>query len=218
MKPRNINDRNLFTIDLLKGRGIPPRSGPARIIIAMTTVLVPMFIALVLFGLYLHNEVEAKINQQEVVKIQDKTFEYSSDVKMQKNLEREAFLYGSCLAEIKKHIGKYYQWSPVLVTLIHEMPDSVVLTGLNVEHEIIQQEAPKENPVNMTAITKLVVKVSNLGQGGYDEEIKDFRNRLYASSMFGSKLKDIAFSRQTQDEGGKETISYQIECILKPGQ
>lgn len=197
---------------------MPPRSGPARIIIIVITVLVPSFISLLLAAFYIHNEIVTTINRQEVIKIQDKAVEFSGDVKMQKNMEREAVLYRSCLSEINKHIGKYNQWSPVLVTLVREMPDSVVLTGLDLEHDMIQQETPNENPLNATPATKLVIKVSNLGQGGYGEDIKDFRNRLYASSMLGSKLENIAFSRKTQEKDGMETISYQIECIFKTGQ
>ncbi len=221
MKTRDINNSNIFTIDLLKGKGIPPRSGSGRIIITIITILVPAFIAVILFGLYQNNEIAVKIKQQDIIKLQDKTAELSEDVKMQKRLEREAALYKTCLSEIKTNISKYCQWSPVLVTLVDELPDSIVLTKLEVEHEKIKKQAPKTEKSGTTNtvdinVTKLVVNVSNHGQGDYLEEIKNFRNRLYASTVLGSKLENISFSRRTSEEGGKENVSYRIECLFKP--
>lgn len=221
MKTRDKNDRNKFNIDLLKGHGIPPKSGPTRIIITIITVMVPSLIAMLLFILYQNNEVITKITQQDMIKLQDKTAELSDDVKMQKKLEREAVFYKACLSEVKTNIGKYYQWSPVLVTLVNEMPASVVLTELEVDKEKIKKQIPKTdqsgsmNTIDMD-VTKMVVNVSNKGQGDYVEEIKDFRDRLYSSSVIGSKLENISFSRRTEDEGGRENVSYQIKCLFKP--
>ena len=64
-------------------------------------------------------------------------------------------------------------------------------------------------------VTKLILLVSNQGQGDSDEEVKSFRDRLYASSVLGSKLQDIAFSRSSEKNDGKEKVSYQIECMFK---
>ena len=48
---KNITTRNevLFTIDLLKGQGIPPKSGPAGIAIAVVTAIVPVIFVIMIF-------------------------------------------------------------------------------------------------------------------------------------------------------------------------
>ena len=41
----------MFDIDLLKGQGIPIRSRPEGVAVAIVTVAVPVIIAIVMFGL-----------------------------------------------------------------------------------------------------------------------------------------------------------------------
>ncbi len=220
MKAQDIKNRNMFTIDLLKGQGIPPKSGPAGIAIALITAAVPAIIALSLYGLYLHNNVVTKIKQQDIIKLQDKAAELSEDVKMLKKFDKEKFFYKACLSEVETSIGKFYQWSPILVTLVDDMPDSVVLTEFEADRERIKKQFPdkslsEKDIVDKTA-AKMVLQVINDGQGDYGEEIKDFRNRLYASPVLGPKLENIVFSRKVEDNSGRETVFYQVECLFKP--
>ena len=45
----------MFTIDLLKGQGIPIKSRPTGIAISAAAVAVPVIIAIVMLGFYLRN-------------------------------------------------------------------------------------------------------------------------------------------------------------------
>jgi hypothetical protein len=223
VKDNAINNRIIFTIDLLKGRGIPLRSGPVRIIIALITALVPAVIAISLYSLYQHNEVVTKTKQQDMIRFRDKTADLSDAVKMKNTLESEKVLYRACLSEVRASIEKFNQWSPVLTTLAEELPDSVVLTNLAVEQDSIEKEVPKEDDpgkrikINVP-VTKLILKVNNQGQEDCREEVKEFRDRLFASSVLGPKLQDIVPNRKTESVDGKETVSYEIECLFKTEQ
>lgn len=221
MEKQDLNTEAIFTIDLLKGRGIPPKSGPAGIIIVAITVLVPAVFAIALYGLYLHNEVVMKIKQQNVIKLQDMTADLSDAVKLKKSLENEKVLYRACMSEVKASIGKFNQWSPVLTTLVEEMPSSVVLTNLSVQQDSIEKEVPKkDNPEKKIKInvpvTKLILKINNQGQEDCREDVKEFRDRLFASSVLGPRLQDIIPNRKTEKIEGKETVSYEIDCMFKP--
>jgi hypothetical protein len=220
VRENTVKNKTLFTIDLLKGRGIPPRSGPVGLTIAVITVLVPLIIAITLYGLHRNNKIVTEVQKKEILKLQEKTAKLSDAVTVQKTLEKEKVLYKTCLEEVKASIDKFYQWSPVLVTLAEEMPDSVVLTDLQVEHKSVLKEIPKKNnPDRMTtvdvAVTKLIIWINNQGQGDYDEQVKDFRDRLYASDSLGSKIDQITFSRDAENNNGTELVSYRIECSFK---
>lgn len=217
-----INNNAMFQIDLLKGQGIPQKSEPMGILIGIATAFVPVVLAIILYGMYSHNVIVTKFKQQDVVKLEQNISKLSGALETQKNLDRKRHFYNTCLSEVKSSIDKYTQWSPMLAILLEEMPSSIVLKGLEVQHEKVQKNSSGEkdifNPLNSQemTVTKLILKISNKGEGDYAEQVKDFRNRLYASPAFGSKLENIVFSRETEQNNGIETISYKIECLFKP--
>ena len=57
----------MFTIDLLKGQGIPVKSRPETIAIAAVAFAVPVIIAIVILGYYLHSGIILSIQKQGVV-------------------------------------------------------------------------------------------------------------------------------------------------------
>ena len=54
----------MFTIDLLKGQGIPIKSRPEGIVIAAVTLAVPIIIAVIIFSFYLNNSIVISIQRQ----------------------------------------------------------------------------------------------------------------------------------------------------------
>ena len=57
----------MFTIDLLKGHGIPIKSKPEGIAIAVATFTVPLVIAIVMFGFCLHTRIIMSIQKQAII-------------------------------------------------------------------------------------------------------------------------------------------------------
>jgi hypothetical protein len=221
VEKNTTKNMSIFTIDLLKGQGIPPKSGPMGIVIAVITALVPVIIAITLLGLHLNSKVVMKIRQQDIVRLEAKADELSGAVKMQKALEKEKILYSACLSDVKSSIGKFTQWSPVLMTIIENMPGSVVLTDLKVEQKSVEKEGPKkDNPNKMVPmnvlVTKLLLRVSDNGQGNCDKVVKDFRDRLSSSPVFASKLENIVPSQKSEKYEGKEVVSYELNCLFNP--
>jgi hypothetical protein len=219
VKQNPIKNNAMFKIDLLKGLGIPPRSGPVGLTIILITFIVPVFAAILLYGLYHNSRIMTRIKQQDVLNLEADIAELSDALKIKKNLEREKIFYNTCISEVNSSVRKYSQWSPVLSLLLDEMPSSVVLEALEVEKKNVQKKVPvgKSNKLKIIdlPLTKLILQVGNREKGDYGEQIKDFRNRLYDSPAFGSKLEDIIFSRQAKQDDGVETISYKIECMFK---
>ena len=212
----------MFTIDLLKGQGIPIKSRPEGIAIAAAIFTVPVIIAIVMFGFYLSNIIAISIQRQKIVNYGVKTAELSGAVKLQKSLEKEKIALSSSLAEVKSSVGRHTQWSPVLVTLVRNMPDSVILTGLELNQHSIRKKVPlKDDPKKTTIITvpvrTLRMTVSGSPQSNCDRAVRDFRDSLRSSSLLGPKLQDIKVSQESGMLGDQDVVSYEIDCIFKPG-
>ena len=210
----------MFTIDLLKGQGVPMKSSPAGIAIAAVTVVVPLIVAIVMFGFYLSDKTTTLVKKQEIARFQTEIDKLSGAVRMQELLEKEKSVYSDCLSEVKTSIGRYIQWSPVLVTLVENMPDSVMLTDLEVKQSSVRKKVPnKDNPQEMVEknipVRVLRLTVSGSSQYNSDKAVSDFRGSLLSSVFLGPKLENVGFSRESEMRDGRDITSYEIDCIFK---
>ena len=114
-------EKIVFTIDLLKGEGIPEKSEPKAIAIAAVAAAVPFVIALVIFGCYLSNRVTISGQKQAIANYQAKIDKFSEAVQQQKSLENQKNTINGHLSEISFALCRHTQWSPIL-----EAPDTSV--------------------------------------------------------------------------------------------
>ncbi len=211
----------MFTIDLLKGEGLPAKSRPEGIAIAATTLAVPVIIAIVMFGFYLRNKIIISIQKQTIVSYETKIDELSDAVELQKTFENEKNAVSNCLSEVSTSISRHTQWSPVLTTLVKNMPDSVVLTELKVKQSSVKRKVPKkDDPKKMIDISvpvrTLQINVCGSPQSNCDKAVRDFRDRLRSSAFLGPKLENIRVSQRFGTLESRDVVFYQIDCIFKP--
>ncbi|MEJ2702452.1 MAG: hypothetical protein P8Z79_08415 [Sedimentisphaerales bacterium] len=115
-----------------------------------------------------------------------------------------------------------FKWSPILVTVVENMPESVVLTSLEVEVKTVKKDVPKNDGSNDTKkidvpARVMRVKVSGAPQCDCDGAVRDFQGRLQASALLGPRLENIRVSRDSEEVEGVDVFSYEITCVFKPG-
>jgi hypothetical protein len=216
----NKSTQTIFTIDLLKGEGIPFRSGLAGVILAVVTIAVPIVIAIIFGGMYLNNKVVMSLKAGEITTLKKKVDGLSEVIEQQRALEREKFHYNVCLSEVKSTLGKYDQWSPVLMTLVDNMPRSVILTELEVEQNSVKKKVPnKDKPGKMkevdASVTTMLVTVCDSSRTDSDQAVKEFRDYLCSSPFLGPKLERADVSKESGTLGGREVVYYMINCVFK---
>ncbi len=211
----------MFKIDLLKGQGLPLKSSPGGIAIVAVTIAVPLFALIMMFGFYVNDIAYMSIREQEIVRCQSGIDKLSEAVKLHESLEKKKTLYVDCLSEVNSSIGKYIQWSPVLVTLVENMPSSVMLTELDVRQDSVRKKVPNpDNPQEMIdgSVPVKILRMSISGGPQYDcnKEVRDFQDRLQSSTFLGPKFENIVVSRESETLEGRDVASYEIDCIFKP--
>lgn len=212
----------MFTIDLLNGQGIPLKSKPGSLAIIVISAAIPVIAAVGMLSFYQRNKIVVSVKGQEIAKYQVEIDKLSDAVELQKALEKKKIDYDNCLSEVKSSLKRHTQWSPVLTTIMENIPDSVVLNTLSVEHDTVKRKVPKEDdPTKMVEIDVLVrilrLSVSGGQQTNNDEAVRDFRDRLRASDFLGPRIENIGVSQKSETLEGQDVVSYEISCVLKPG-
>lgn len=209
----------MFAIDLLKGQGIPVRSRPENIAATVMTLAIPAIIAVIMFVYYMHNSIVISIQRREMANYETMTNKLTDAVALQKAFEDKKKVVNGCLSEVGTNIGKYTQWTPVIVETVKNMPDSMVLTGINVNEENLQKSvlSKKGETVNITIPVKtLQISVSENSGFAYGQAIRDFEDRLRVSPVFSPRLDNINVSQDVDKFTGEGVTSYQINCSFKP--
>ena len=212
----------MFTIDLLKGQAIPLDNKSGGLAIMAVTAIVPIVAAIGMFSFYSKIGADVSAKEKEIAGCEAEIAKLSDVLERQNALEQEKANYGKCLSEVKSSIKKYTQWSPVLATLMENIPDSVVLTSLGIENDSVKRKVPKPDDPKIKVEISVGVRTLQLGvsggpQSNCQEAVKDFMDRLESSAVLGPRLEKITPSRKDEIVDGQEVISYEISCVFKPG-
>ncbi|MGD9109418.1 MAG: hypothetical protein PVG93_00625 [Phycisphaerales bacterium] len=211
----------MFTIDLLKGQGIPEKSRPEKVIVAAIAAAVPVLVVIIMFGVYLSDRIAVSVQKKEVSSYQKKIDELSDSLAVQRSYVAEKQRIRKYTTEASGAINRHTQWTDILVTLVRNMPDSLVLTGISVEQRNARVKVPnykkpgEEKEISVPART---LRLSLGGSAGStsDKQVRDFRDKLRSSDELSSKLEDIIVSQEVNMDDGREVISYEMKCIFKP--
>lgn len=211
----------MFTIDLLKGQGIPAKAGPEGILFGVLASAVPLILGLAMFGFYISDKIVTSVMEKEIANYEASMSRLSEAAELQKSYEKEKDAIERCLSEVASSIGNHCQWSPVLATLAENMPDSMVLTKLEVKQSSVKKKVPrKDDPKKMVDVSVPVrtmhMSLCGTSEDNYDQEVRDFRNRLRFSELLVSRLQDIRVAQGVDKLDGRAVVSYEIDCIFKP--
>ncbi|MHC4678344.1 MAG: hypothetical protein ACYTEK_06570, partial [Planctomycetota bacterium] len=125
----------IFKIDLLKGQAIPLKSKPGGLAMVVVAAVIPVTVAMGMVSLHLHNNIEVAVKEKEIARYDAQIGELSDAVQLKAALEKERIACKAYLSDVNSSVKRHTQWSPILTTLIENMPDSVVLTNIEVERK-----------------------------------------------------------------------------------
>jgi hypothetical protein len=212
----------MFTIDLLNGNAVPPKSRPGGIAIVGVTAVIPVLAAISILSLYLQNKTVLSMKEHEVTKWENKVGTLSDVMEWQSSMQKQKTMHNKCLSEIRSSITKHTQWSDALSTIVKSIPETVILNRLEIKKHFIKKKIPKkDNPDAMTEIDIPVRTLQINVTGNLDPNcvhaIQDFGNQLRTSASLGPKLDNITYSQESDTLNGQDVINYEINCVFKPG-
>lgn len=209
----------MHTIDLLNGSHIPRGSTLGGLGLAVSVLLVPCLLAAGASYRYWHNRTTLAILEKAIATAQAKSVDVSPAA-ANAALVQDRNRLTQRLAEVASQVQHCKQWSPILVALAENMPDSMVLTELAAERTdarraVTSDADPKKTQVVTIPSRTLVLTVAGRPDRNYDTAVRDFTNHLRQSAVLGPKLEEIVVSQQAGRLDEAATVLYHIECIFK---
>jgi len=211
----------MFTIDLLKGQGIPPKSRPEGIAVGAIVFAVPVIVAIVIAGVYMTDNISLSTQKRELADYEKRVDKLSDALELKRAFEKQRATINEVLSEVSSSIDRHMQWSDVLVDIVENMPESMILAELEAKQNMVRRRVAKDGDAEtkvdvMVPLRTLSITVSGKSEYNCDRAVRDFSDRLRVSKVLGPKLEDIRVSKSNLGRRKeKNLVSYQIDCVFK---
>ena len=213
----------MFTIDLLKGQGVPAKSRPEGIAATAIMILVPLVMTAVMFGGFFVNKVNMSVAKNKIAYIEKELDSgiLGTVLKKQIALEQETEILSGSLSDVSDALAYQTQWSPFLEAIIKNMPQSVVLKAVDVKKDnkkikMVSRDAKDTTTEVAVPIRILHLSLTSNQQSNFDQVVKNYRDGLLADPVVGPKLEDVKVAQEYDRVGDKNVISYEVYLVFKP--
>ena len=211
----------MFTIDLLKGQGIPPKSRPEGIAVGAIVFAVPVIVAIVIAGVYMTDNISLSTQKRELADYEKRVDKLSDALELKRAFEKQRATINEVLSEVSSSIDRHMQWSDVLVDIVENMPESMILAELEAKQNMVRRRVAKDGDAEtkvdvMVPLRTLSITVSGKSEYDCDRAVRDFSDRLRIATVLGPKLEDIRVSKSNLGRRKQRNfVSYQIDCVFK---
>lgn len=214
----------MFTIDLLKGAGITKKANIGNIVLTSTTVSLPVMLTILMFGIYMSDNIAIAVQKNAIGRFDAKISELSEVLEMQREHEEEKNNISESFIEVSGMLENYTQWSPVLSELVEKMPDSIIFKKIEIRRKNIIKRVPKPGKPGKTVgkvcpQRTLYLTVFGKPKENYDADVQEFANKLrWSEVMRDAGLKEIGVSQQIDKFKKQDVVSYEIKCVFTTGK
>jgi len=211
----------MYTVDLLKGEGVPIRCRPGGIAFACLLVVVPFLIGLGTVSYYLDGRVVVTIHKQQLNRLTTTIQTLSEAVQMREALERKKVRTAGLLSEVHAALDGKVQWSPILAALVENLSDTLVLTKLEARYNNVVCKVPAKSDPTMKIDMSVQVRELAIGVCGRDkqssaEAVRKFQESLRSLPTLGPRLDTVTVSQSATTLDGEAGVLYELNCVFKP--
>ncbi len=199
----------MFTIDLLKGAGRPPRSRPS-VVAGAALAFAAIGVGAILIGVqYVTLQWEAAV-QGKTLACYDRQMSRLADIEnmLEKNQQQRKELQPS-LREVSQVLSTYSQWSPVLTSLSSSVPDDMIVTELKTKRQsthIGREQIDYKYSLMIGFVTR-----------SEPVAVERFMQSLRTYLQTRLKVNNIRIISQKRQEIRNRTFQYYVvECSLIP--
>ncbi len=210
----------MFSIDLLKGKGLPETIDLKRSALKALPILIPVLAVTLFASAYQHDRALLRDQRQILSSNQQQLALHTEDIAEYNKINSKIKGMQKCLNDISKAMTYRVQVSEVFVELSQALPENIFVYEINLDRKSVQEKI--QNPDSGEVTQRLVVRRKlNLVLCGYDADrsdaaVQEYVNALKQSPLLAKIFLEIKPSARQQGEvEGRPAIYYEIECILR---
>lgn len=210
----------MFTIDLLKGSGLPKKSRPVVVALAMVPLLIPLMGSVVLAACWQHNRTLMQTQQKVIDDNRHKIETAADDLAYYTQTNNRIFTLQQQLVDVDAGLRYRIQVSDMLTALTESLPDNLVIAKL----DLVRTDQQKKETDKATGNARQVLVIQrvirlNIGgaaNGDTDAAAEQYIQKLQASENLKRVVEDIRIvARNNGQMEGRPCTFYEIECLLK---
>ncbi len=209
----------MFTIDLLKGQGIPIKSRPGGAALLAVTIAVPVIAIIIMLGNYARASAVLSTQRWALSNTKSRIADLISSVQLQEETLREINDIKACFVEVTDVIQQQVQWSPILEVIADNMPDTLIMENIVIRSDDIRVKVVDRNISDRTldiSVPQRILTMTLYGKLAADTDIavRNFLTALRNSNALNKKTERIEPFSQYNDDI-KNVTYYSIECVFK---
>jgi len=210
----------MFTIDLLKGQGLPRKSQPVVIALAAIPFLIPVLAAIATAACWQFNHHEIASKKSVIDDNLKKVAECQADLDTYAQTQRKIAEINQQFGEVAKALNLRIQATPLLTDIVAAIPDLLILTELKMPRSDLQEKVTDEKTQNLTYVKvvqrKIILSVAGLSNPSTDQSVQTYIQSLRQSAAISRAAQDIGIAaRKALTIDGQSMAVYEIECVLK---
>lgn len=210
----------MFTIDLRKGAGLPPKSRPIIVILAMVPFLIPLLGTLVTIVCWEHNQTLIRTQKKVVQENQQKISGLKNDLEQYHQVDRQIRFCEQQLRDAGAMLSRRIQLTPILAKLIELFPESLLITTLDMDRNEQQKSETDTETGNVKSITivqrKLHITIGGPATAETDNAVGQYVRTLFESPSLMKWFANIRIAARNNDVLDDQNYAfYEIECVMK---
>jgi hypothetical protein len=205
----------MFTIDLRKGTGLPPKSRPILVGLAVVPFLIPLAGILVMAVCWQQNRTLIRTQQNVIRENQQKIDVLRTNLVQFRKTEEQTRLCYQELADVDKALNLQIQTTPIFVELVGNLPEFLTISKLNLDRTEQQKQVTAEK-TSLVVQRKLKMTISGPATDTTDMAVKQYVQNLSLSPKLSGWINNIRIiSRNNESVNDKQFSLYEIECAMK---
>lgn len=216
----------MFTIDFLKNEGLPKKANPLETAVFTGIAVVSLLLLCLLCTQSFYNTTVLRSRQKALGMLETMQQSSSGQGGLKSRIEESLIIYDECYFEIASSIGRYVQWTPVLMEFAEALPPSMLLNKLNVIRTIKKKKItsirdPKKK-VDIEIINRMLQSdVHDFMSDAESTAVENYLDNLRNSQVLKEVL-DKVYIVKSKDAEYKDSAgnsisvrNHIIHCLLK---
>jgi hypothetical protein len=205
----------MFTIDLRKGAGLPPKSRPILVGLAIVPFLIPLLGIMAAGVCWQQNRTLIRTQQSVIRENQQKISGLQNDLTQFRKTEEQTRLCDQKLNDVEKALNVRIQTTPIFVELVGILPEFLTISKLNLERNEQRKDAGNAKS-SLIVQRKLRMIISGPATDTTDIAVKQYVQNLSLSPKLSRWVNTVqVVSRNNESVNNQNYSLYEIECTMK---